>query len=414
MADSPASLMEKCAPTHPLALNEPIGSRLNFPFPKITPILSELYIFNKVRKAVNQNDEWFVSEKLDGFNVAVSSAGWVANKDEVVAHLIQEKKFGKRKIETVSVKELKPLFDKIFILGDALNREFNLEFDLTKKDQIILYGEFIVNGTSTTQHDIYENEKKGFEVGHLFVFAVGFYFENPAHELCNYQRLEKIFSNIMEYGARDKKTFFICPIDQKSKDIFVKAEIELVPLYKPEKLVDLLTRRNEGNWIEQLQARKMEGIVLHDSTNKMFKWTYQKETTSYHDWLVRSMLTEWTSTENEIKVAAALSSLYNSSREYETCYYMILFDKLYERFISEHKKEFEENLLSFYNKEENTFNSDVQICLDTLKTHASAHILSSLLPEGKSLFDKNIQMTYDDLIETKLMWFAKKLMFNQE
>ena len=85
MAVSLAQLLENQAPVHPFALNEPIGSLLNFPWLKIKGVLSSLST-QKIRNAINENKEWFVAEKLDGCNVSASSAGWIATRKKIAGH----------------------------------------------------------------------------------------------------------------------------------------------------------------------------------------------------------------------------------------------------------------------------------------------------------------------------------------
>ena len=215
MAVSLAQLLENQAPVHPFALNEPIGSLLNFPWLKIKGVLSSLST-QQIRNAINENKEWFVAEKLDGCNVSASSAGWIATRKQIAGHLIQEKHFGKRKIQNVTMEKLRPVFDKIFTLGDDLNRDYNLGLDLTKKDQLILYGEYILPGTATTEHDIYDNKRNGFKVGQMYVFGVGFVFENQQNSE-NKAKLQKFFPNVIEMKSQDEElTYFLCPINRKN------------------------------------------------------------------------------------------------------------------------------------------------------------------------------------------------------
>jgi hypothetical protein len=54
MAVSLAQLLENQAPVHPFALNEPIGSLLNFPWLKIKGVLSSLST-QQIRNAINEN-----------------------------------------------------------------------------------------------------------------------------------------------------------------------------------------------------------------------------------------------------------------------------------------------------------------------------------------------------------------------
>jgi hypothetical protein len=99
--------------------------------------------------------------------------------------LDSRKPFGKRKILNVTIEKLRPIFDKIFTLGDYFNQDCNLNLDLTKKDQLILYGEFILPGTTSSKHNIFENKRNGFKVGQMYSFGNGFVFENKKNQKIN-------------------------------------------------------------------------------------------------------------------------------------------------------------------------------------------------------------------------------------
>jgi len=404
MATSLAQLLENQAPVNPLALNEPIGSNLNFPWLKINGVLSSLSTL-KIRKAIDENKEWFVSEKLDGCNVSASSAGWIASRKKIAGHLIQEKPFGRRKIQNVPMGKLRPVFDKIFTLGDDFNRDYNFGLDLTKKDQLILYGEYILSGTATTKHDIYENKRNGLKVGQMYVFGVGFVFENQQNSE-NKLKLQKLFPNVIERVSLDEElTYFLCPINRKNRELFLKAKIDLVPFQNTEKLVSLLTRRNKANLIDQLESRKLEGFVLHDSTNQIFKWKYQVETNDHYDALVKTILKEWRANENEVKVANALAWLYNQSRDYVTQLDLPLFETYLNDFMEEHKKTLRNAIINSREEKDLKF---TKLCWCN---YAVAVIFYQIRQKSsKYAFDKRISMEYESLIKKKIDDFANAIL----
>jgi len=392
------SLYETLAPVNPMAITDAIGSTLKYMWPKIKGVFSSIST-EEVRRAINANEEWFVSEKLDGCNVSVSTAGWVGSRNQIVAHLIQEKNFEGRKIQNISVKELKPLFNKIWKLAKDLNKECGLNLDVTQKDQLILYGEFILPGTANSKHDIYDNKRNGFKIGQLYVFGIGFVFDNlPINKISqHHDMLKKHFSNVMVIEPEnfdDKSTFFICPINQKNKKWLIDCAIDLVPFYKTEKFVDLLTRRNKANLIEKLESRKMEGFVLHDATNQMFKWKYQYEPNNYCDGFIEGLKKEWNANENEIKVVSALFDLYNYSREFVTSLDLEAFNVAMNEFYLLNGKNFEEQFLTSQPNQD----FSLSFFIECWKNHAEAKILYQLLPKSKVAYDKNIKMEYTSLI----------------
>jgi len=402
---------KKLAPVHPVALITLIGSSLNWMWPKIKGVFSSLSTV-EIRKAINENQEWFVTEKLDGCNVAVSSSGWVASRNQIVAHIAQEVDFAARKIQNISVQGLEGLFNKIWKLAHNLNQDCGLNLDLTRKDQLILYGEFILPGTANSKHDIYDNKRNGFKIGQLYVFGIGFVFDDlTASNIEHYHSmLKKYFSNVMIQETFDGKSkFFICPVNQKNKKWLSDCNINLVPFFngKTEKFVDLLTRRNKNNLIEKLESRKMEGFVLHDATNQMFKWKYQFETSDYSDALFMSLKKEWNANENEIKVVTALFDLYNYSKEYVTVLDLEAFENTLKEFYSKHKKNFKDQLVTALTTQPANFS--VSFFIEGWKNHAEGNIFYHLMPESKFVFDKRIKMEYSSLILKFLQNQAKQI-----
>ena len=402
---SAETLMEECGRVckgQAMALNDSIGSPLNYPWPKTPGILSAVNS-EQVLKAIDQNEKWFVSEKLDGCNNAISSGGWVASRSQIIAHLKQEKEFGSKKILQVTVEKLKPLFEKIVILNNTYLHQLNM--DLTKKDQIILYGELILPGTSNSKHDVYKNKENGFKVGQLYVFGMGFVFENPSDNKKNLRELKNLFDNVQVHRSKDNSEYyFIVPINKNQKPWFVDCGIDTVVFHPAEKFVDIITRRNKGNLISPLESRKIEGYVLHDSTCQMLKWKYQFKPTDYHDALVEAFKNEWTANDNQIKVIDSLESLYKLSECFVTEYEKWDLEDYMEQFMTSYLRQIENSLEEIV-ENENQESKEMTFLFNCWLEHARYKIMYQLMPSSKCTFDPKIKLEIIDFISKYLKTF---------
>ena len=382
--------------------------KLNYPWPKTRGVLS-IVSEEDIKQAINENQEWFISEKLDGCNMSVSSAGWVASREIVKADLTQDQNFSNKKINQLNLEKIKPLFEKITALAHFFNTEYNFHLDL-EKDEVILYGEFILPGTSTSSHDIYQYKLDGFLMGQMYAFGIGFLFKNQNNQQ-NKRLLQTYFPNVMELlSADEKETFFICPINKKTEHYFNQFQIDLVRFYPTEKFVNIFTK-SKYKLLDKLESRLMEGYIIHDNTNKMLKWKYQVKPTDYYDSLIEKIENEWIENENQIKVASVLKKLYNYSKLYVTELDLNLFNYYYENFMSLHQEKFQSDLhKAQYNLKDNF---DLKFCLQCWKNHAEAKIFHQLITPPKCLMDKTVSMEYKNHITLKLESHAKNFFLFQ-
>jgi hypothetical protein len=395
-----AAAMAARAPRHPDHVDSPIGSPLNYPWPKIPGAMS-VNGAPLMLKAINENKKWFVSRKLDGCNVCISSAGWVGSRHQIIDHLEQNAEFGKKKILQVTVEKLRPLFGKIFDLKDKYLSDINMDLSSFFNQQIILYGELILPGTSNSKFDVYKNKENGFQVGNLYVFGMGFVFQD--RKTIRYENLlKKYFQNVQVHQSVDGfSPYFIVPLNQKQKHWFIDLDIPTVEFFPAEKFVDIFTRKNKGNLKGPLESRLLEGYVLHDNTNEMMKWKYPFERTRYHDALIDAFINEWNENDNQIKVVNSLEHLYKYCDCYLTQYDKIDLEEYIEQFMTHHQVTFDNSLGDLWNRQLHN-SSEKTFFFNCMLEHAQTKILHQLLPMSKCSYDPKIKLEIIDYISKYL------------
>jgi len=240
-----------------------IGDDHPYRFPNIKGFLSP----NKLDETLQQlaeNKVWNLSEKLDGCNVTVSSVGWFASRNKIVADCRDPNLTG-RVWNNVSLRNVPLVFEQAIKLREVLKSALHQDWL-----QVNLYCELVLPGTSTTPFDIYNYEARNIKKGSLYAFALGllmpknvsppFMFDNAVH---------------MENLSNDCDNYYIVPMNKYLSQMFQDLDIVHIPPVAITNLASLLTNPNH---IDILINRKKEGFVLtgNERGQGFIKWKYNK------------------------------------------------------------------------------------------------------------------------------------------
>lgn len=376
-----------------------VGSKFKFPFPSVNSILNASSV-EPLITAINENKKWSISQKLHGCNVAVSSQLYVASRRFVIANAFQENHLSDFTFQKTSLEHLHPLLKKIEHLHTILKNECELEVDFSK-DELLIYGEFIVPGTASSKHDVYNYKGQNFKTGHLYAFAVGFVFENQAKSDLQEVELRKAFSNVFRLENEEKKTYFICMINPGNKKLLLHANIDTVEFLKDDLFKNLLVNKKN---LAMLENRSLEGFVLHHDSF-IFKWKYLKNTSDYHDALLRSFENEIFWDQNQRDVVLSLKTLYNYSNVYLNELDKEAFNKMLKEFVSEELGNFENDLDDCQLPPQK---HEIQFACQTWTNFAADFIMHRLLLQHpkKCFFDKEIKMEIYDVVFQKFEMHA--------
>ena len=239
-----------------------IGDDHPYRFPQIKGFLSP----NKIDETLQQlkdNKVWNLSEKLDGCNVTVSSEGWLASRNKIIADCRDPNLTG-RVWNKVSLHNVPGVFQQALSLKSVLK-------SMLRRDgiEVALYCELVLPGTSSSSFDIYNYRDRNIAKGSLYAFALGllmpkdvplpFMFDHALH---------------MENLSNDCNNYYIVPMNNYLSQLFNDLDIVHIPPVAVHHLASLLI---DAQYIDILMHRKKEGFVLTSNDGEGYiKWKYNK------------------------------------------------------------------------------------------------------------------------------------------
>ena len=254
-----------------------VGNAFPFPWPKTNNFYSPKS-FDLMKELFNKNkDDWLVSEKYHGCNSCITSNGFFCSRNKVAfesKQKEQEDKLLKSKlnIHGLPPTHIWPLFDKVKYLKEQLKPW------LPKKEvEVLLFGEFIVEGTATCPHDIYNYQLSSrARPGHFYAFGLGFLVADYCQG--DFDTFEEMFGQkVVSYISQDenKEPYFICPMNDMLRDYITdECDIPSIPILYKDSLKNILKNKD---LIENLENRDCEGFIFHNSDSLLFKWKHPEE-----------------------------------------------------------------------------------------------------------------------------------------
>ena len=153
------------------------GNAVGSVFTKQWPEMKHIFQSRNLKTYAATSQTGYVAEKLDGSNVAVTSARVIASRRNILLREPSAEELQKTKFSGVTLVNVAAMFPKLDKLKVTFAKDLqNLEFD------IILYGELIQKGTATSAQDKFKYRERGFEVGGYCIFGGGLYFEENISE----------------------------------------------------------------------------------------------------------------------------------------------------------------------------------------------------------------------------------------
>ena len=205
-----------------------------------------------ISKHVNNNDLWYISEKLDGSNMAVSSDGYIASRHRIIADCDTIKKF-----QGFSLEHILPLFEKVNDLQEHLKIAFFSKFNF----KVILYGEFMQEGTANSKFDFYNYVQRGYDPGHLYAFGIALIFDEITQDVKS--TVQRIFKQAFIHSSTENTKFYLVPMDWFLTGLFYKFNIECVRLHSVQELQNVFAR---PDIMMPVLERQVEGYILSSLT----------------------------------------------------------------------------------------------------------------------------------------------------
>lgn len=242
------------------------GSDLPYLFPKINGIFSTKAT-EWTGDLILKNEVFHVSEKLDGLNFCLSTRGWVASRNKIVSF---RKNVESKMFHRVSLKNLKRVFENM----DRLEQNLKTT-KLGNFKELLVYGELILDGTSSSNHDIYDYRRRQFQPGDFLIFGLGFVYDSP--DVQN-EAIQSVLNNVMPLKSRGDKTFYLSMVNPENKQHLECADLRTVHFYKDYSIQYLLT---DFHFLYKLKVRSTEGFVMHNS-NAIVKFKFVEKVNDFY------------------------------------------------------------------------------------------------------------------------------------
>ena len=224
----------------------------------------------KLVSDVEKNDNYYVTEKLDGSNMSISTEGYIGSRTKIIATRDEVKTLnGKSLAHPVS------LFDAVDNLHDHLKTKYFPSHNF----ELIVYGEFMYNGTASCKFDKHDYVERGFKPEHFYAFGLGFVFTALNTDLQEY--LPRVFTQAFQVKNSTSQSFFVVPIDWALTNLFNTHNILCVNILSCQRLQNFFKKSDR---IDPMVDRAIEGYILTSMNGGgMLKLKYHTTKDAFHD-----------------------------------------------------------------------------------------------------------------------------------
>lgn len=277
-------------------------------------------------KLLKENKVYSISEKLDGCNVCVSSDGYIASRNFVIAT-----KRCSHNLASFTWQGI-PMLDGVTLMEKALKLKSLLAKQILKgiEFEVLLYGELMKKGTASSNDDIYNYEKKNIHAGKIYVFAMGLVLPQNT-------KLPFIFDHGFEVEGRSYPNVHIIPLNFYLSRLLSRINIEHVPILATGHLCDLLC---DERFNSMLLNRHVEGFVLSGTEGQHFiKWKYNTEPNTKLSIHLDNLMLECKDTHSEDAVAH-LQQLCDAANRYITKVQDTYYSSFVQMYMEDDEEEF--------------------------------------------------------------------------
>ena len=363
-----------------------INSPMPYPWPKTIGFFSSNQT-ELIKKHVEENEKWYVSEKLDGCNVSLSTNGWIASRNKIIAHRNSKPTM----YQGLPLTYVQSLFDPLDNLYDHLQTLF---FPIGNFE-LVLYGEFIPKGTATSKFDIYNYVERGYDQGLLYAFGIGLVFDSPDRDFET--KIKNYFKHAFLHGAPFDKFVYIVPIDWFLTKLFYKYDIDCVKITSVEKLQNLFTKPWYSNL---LLKRQIEGFILTNVNGKqLLKFKYPKSQSEYYTNHVNNL------SSLGYPVFDKLLELYNNVPKYTCTLNTDLYIQLLEKYFNQSK--IQKSYLEFA-----PFSFQFEPFVQTELKHILHLIQRDMENLTKLKLDPEVKCILHQKVQSKLRYIIKHVFYN--
>ena len=247
-----------------------------FQWPRI-PSLTSVQQAEILEQCMIKNCTVGISEKLDGCNICVSSNDWIASRRTILVKEASTKNLSTCFFQKQNLVTIKDILPKVKEIKENLLDHFIGNNDYDYSCQVMIYGEWIVEGTSTSTFDRYKYQENGIFPGNMYSFGLGIHFDQePLKEQT------VVIEETMDYLHWDWRqidaSFYLVTLNNSLKAYFQNQHIETVPFWGQ---IEFRKVFSDANYQKLVTEGKCEGFVISQK-NMLFKWTANAAANTAH------------------------------------------------------------------------------------------------------------------------------------
>ena len=207
----------------------------------------------------------WVAEKLDGSNVAVTSAGVIASRRNILLVNPTPRELDKTKFSGVKLHKVADMIPKMRKLAKSFEEYFPF-----LSVELILYGELVQKGTATNVSDIYDYRSRGYQEAGYYVFGGGVAFD----ECLTRDQIQKAADHLKKKGfcvlvqKNDviSRCHLVLLMNDTLKGLLTEHDIDCLIHHEQLSLLEIFRR-----YCQKLTSNCMEGIVVNFGS-EILKW----------------------------------------------------------------------------------------------------------------------------------------------
>ena len=242
------------------------GTEFKLQWPS-TPSVLSIKTTGLIEEVLKENPLVTVSEKLDGSNICISSGGWIASRRVILVEDFKSGEIDKVRFNRASLQCFKSIGPKVITIHNTLASSLGIA-----NFQTLIYGEYLQDGTATTQEDLFSYKERHFKPNHFYAFGLAIYFDQKLNE----EQKTEIRENFEEklqwelLTSQEPNQFMITLFGKKLQTFLQSNGLETVPLLTVCSLDSALTNKT---LINDLLEQRVEGFIL-TSKDRIFKWKF--------------------------------------------------------------------------------------------------------------------------------------------
>ena len=233
-------------------------------FTRQWPEIRHVFQTPNLEHHVLNKTQCYVSEKLDGSNVAVTSNKVIASRRNILLHQPTDKELEKTKFSGQKLHKVAEMFPKLTKIQKTFSDVLSHELE------VILYGELVQRGTATSTEDKFNYRSRGYEEGGFYIFGAGIALKENDNDIAVAETASKLssleYSPLIQRNDLVNRSYIVLLMNNKLCSLLSEHSVENIIVHQKMDLAAGLEL-----YCEKLVINALEGIVVNFG-DEILKW----------------------------------------------------------------------------------------------------------------------------------------------